>query len=41
MDFKEMILVDRKWDNSEELSKKFVKPTGENRKIIFYKCLDN
>ena len=26
-----------KWDNSEELSKKFVKPTGENRKIIFYK----
>jgi len=30
-----------KWDNSEELSKKFVKPTGENRKIIFYKCLDN
>jgi hypothetical protein len=28
-----------KWHNSDELSQKFVKPTGENRKIIFYKSL--
>jgi len=26
-----------KWDNSEQLKQKFVKPTGENRKIILYK----
>lgn len=26
-----------KWDNSEQLKEKFVKPTGENQKIIFYK----
>lgn len=29
-----------KWDTSAELQLKFVKPTGENRKIIFYKSLD-
>jgi len=26
-----------KWDDSEKLKKKFVKPTGENQKIILYK----
>ena len=26
-----------KWDNAEQLKEKFVKPTGENQKIIFYK----
>jgi len=26
-----------KWDNSEQLKQKFVKPTGENQKIILYK----
>jgi len=26
-----------KWDNSEQLKEKFVKPTGENQKIILYK----
>lgn len=26
-----------KWDNSEKLKEKFVKPTGENQKIILYK----
>lgn len=28
-----------KWDTAEELKQKFVKPTGENQKIIFYKGL--
>ena len=28
-----------KWDDAEELKNKFVKPTGENQKIIFYKNL--
>jgi hypothetical protein len=28
-----------KWDNSEKLKEKFVKPTGENKKIILYKKL--
>jgi len=28
-----------KWDNSEQLKQKFVKPTGENKKIILYKKL--
>ena len=26
-----------KWDKSEQLKEKFVKPTGENQKIILYK----
>ena len=26
-----------KWDNKEELKEKFVKPTGENKKLIFVK----
>jgi hypothetical protein len=26
-----------KWDSSDQLKEKFVKPTGENQKIIFYK----
>jgi hypothetical protein len=26
-----------KWDSSEQLKEKFVKPTGENQKIILYK----
>lgn len=26
-----------KWDNAEQLKQKFVKPTGENQKIILYK----
>jgi hypothetical protein len=28
-----------KWHTSEELKQKFVKPTGENKKLIFYKNL--
>ena len=28
-----------KWDDKEQLKKKFVKPTGENKKIIFFKEL--
>ena len=28
-----------KWDSNEELKNKFVKPTGENKKIIFIKKL--
>lgn len=31
--------VSMKWDNGEQIKKKFVKPTGENRKIIFFKTL--
>jgi hypothetical protein len=30
-----------KWDSKEELKQKFVKPTGENKKIIFFKELKN
>jgi hypothetical protein len=30
-----------KWNNSEELKELFVKPTGENRKIILFKDLRN
>lgn len=30
-----------KWNNSEELKKLFVKPTGENQKIILFKDLRN
>jgi hypothetical protein len=26
-----------KWDNSDQLKQRFVKPTGENQKIILYK----
>ena len=29
--------VSMKWDNAESLSEKFVKPTGENKKLIFMK----
>ena len=28
-----------KWNNKEELKELFVKPTGENKKLIFYKEL--
>ena len=28
-----------KWDSGEQLKQKFVKPTGENKKIILYKYL--
>lgn len=28
-----------KWDNKETLKEKFVKPTGENRKIILIKAI--
>lgn len=28
-----------KWDNKDSLTEKFVKPTGENKKIIFWKKL--
>jgi hypothetical protein len=28
-----------KWDDKESLKKKFVKPNGENKKIIFFKEL--
>ena len=29
-----------KWDSSESLKNKFVKPTGENKKAIFFKRLE-
>ena len=28
-----------KWDNGEQIKQKFVKPTGENSKLIFIKKL--
>ena len=28
-------MISMKWDNKEQLKKKFVKPTGENKKLIF------
>ena len=28
-----------KWDDEEALKAKFVKPTGENKKVIFFKEL--
>lgn len=31
--------VSMKWDDNEGIKQKFVKPTGENRKIIFFKKL--
>lgn len=31
--------VSMKWDSGEELKRKFVKPTGEDRKMIFFKTL--
>lgn len=31
--------VSMKWDDGEQLKQKFVKPTGENRKLIFIKKL--
>lgn len=31
--------VSMKWDSGEELKQKFVKPTGEDRKMIFFKTL--
>jgi hypothetical protein len=32
--------VSMKWDSGEQLKEKFVKPTGENKKLIFIKALD-
>ena len=32
--------VSMKWDSNESLKKKFVKPTGENSKLIFIKKLN-
>ena len=32
-------MVSMKWNNKEELKEKFVKPTGENKKLIFVTCL--
>jgi hypothetical protein len=29
--------VSMKWDNKESLKEKYVKPTGENKKLIFFK----
>ena len=31
--------VSMKWNNKEELKKLYVKPTGENKKLIFIKSL--
>ena len=31
--------VSMKWDNNDKIKEKFVKPNGENRKIIFFKKL--
>ena len=31
--------VSMKWDDGEALKAKFVKPTGENKKVIFFKEL--
>ena len=31
--------VSMKWNNKEELKEKFVKPNGENKKLIFFKKL--
>ena len=31
--------VSMKWDSSEELKTKFIKPTGENKKQIFFKVI--
>tara|TARA_Y100001963_G_scaffold112365_1_gene155534 strand:- start:185 stop:484 length:300 start_codon:yes stop_codon:yes gene_type:complete len=28
-------MISMKWDGKEQLKKKFVKPTGENKKLIF------
>ena len=28
-------MVSMKWNDGEELKEKFVKPTGENKKLIF------
>jgi len=33
--------VSMKWDDGEGIKKKFVKPTGEDKKIIFFKVLSN
>lgn len=32
--------VSMKWDSGEQLKQKFVKPTGENKKLIFIKSLN-
>jgi len=34
-------MVSMKWNDKEELKEKFVKPTGENKKLIFVTCLNN
>jgi hypothetical protein len=31
--------VSMKWDDADGLKAKFVKPTGENKKVIFFKEL--
>ena len=31
--------VSMKWHNKDELKERFVKPTGENKKLIFWKDL--
>jgi len=31
--------VSMKWNNKEEIQERYVKPTGENKKIILVKCL--
>jgi hypothetical protein len=33
--------ISMKWDSKEKLDEKFVKPTGENKKLIFFKDLRN
>ena len=33
--------VSMKWDCGDEIKEKFVKPDGENKKIIFFKKLNN
>lgn len=35
----EHVSVSMKWDNSTQLKEKFVKPNGENKKLIFFKKL--
>jgi len=33
--------VSMKWDNNESLKEKYVKPTGENKKLIFFKKIEH
>jgi len=32
--------VSMKWDDKESLKEKYVKPTGENKKLIFFKKIE-